>query len=517
MKSTVLSLLTLFCVTVAVAQNSYYSSIEGLTKVELKRALHDMMQPRQTLSYGSGGGHTWQGFWQTDRMEDNQVRDRYSNNVRKFNPEDTTASITDIDIEHVWAKSWFGGSLEVSPARDLFNLLPSDYSANRSKSNHPIGVVTQNPAGFDNGSVKRGNSTVTYPGETVNVWEPADKWKGDFARIYFYMATCYWDVKDEDGNSLWGEESLRTIDGSEWPTLLSNVYSLMLQWARQDPVDSIEIKRNEAVYHIQGNRNPFIDLPSLSEYIWGTMVDSMFHADAEIIIPVDTIPIDSVDYVYTEPTPIVKDNFFEDFEGGNKSAFAEATVICTAATWIMSDALIGSLENDKKNDSRSVRMKNGGCIEMAEDYAEGCDSLWFYAGMYGAYEGGRITVSYSVDQGDTWNTIVTNLPLINEMRLYGFHLNVKGNVRLRFECSCDNNPRVNIDDVAMTNYKPQANILIGDVNGDGTISIADVTMLVNIILGKTTEGYDTKVADVNGDKEISIADVTALVNIILGK
>lgn len=56
----------------------------------------------------------------------------------------------------------------------------------------------------------------------------------------------------------------------------------------------------------------------------------------------------------------------------------------------------------------------------------------------------------------------------------------------------------------------------GDVNGDGSVTIADVTALVNIILGKSaapTRG----VADVNSDYSVTIADVTALVNIILGK
>ncbi len=58
----------------------------------------------------------------------------------------------------------------------------------------------------------------------------------------------------------------------------------------------------------------------------------------------------------------------------------------------------------------------------------------------------------------------------------------------------------------------------GDVNRDGAVTIADVTALVNIILGKDTEGvYDHEAADVNGDEGITIADVTALVNIILGK
>ena len=60
----------------------------------------------------------------------------------------------------------------------------------------------------------------------------------------------------------------------------------------------------------------------------------------------------------------------------------------------------------------------------------------------------------------------------------------------------------------------------GDVNNDGNVTIADVTALVNIILGKDDVEpykYNHDVADVNDDKHITIADVTALVNIILGK
>ena len=60
----------------------------------------------------------------------------------------------------------------------------------------------------------------------------------------------------------------------------------------------------------------------------------------------------------------------------------------------------------------------------------------------------------------------------------------------------------------------------GDINYDGLISIADVTALVNIILGKDNSKpyqYNHDAADVNTDGTISIADVTALVNMILGK
>ncbi len=44
---------------------------------------------------------------------------------------------------------------------------------------------------------------------------------------------------------------------------------MLMEWTRLDPVSQKEIKRNEAVYGIQGNRNPFIDHPELAEYIWG--------------------------------------------------------------------------------------------------------------------------------------------------------------------------------------------------------------------------------------------------------
>ena len=496
-------LLFLACAANIVAQTSYYATIEGLTKVQLKRALHDIIQPQYTLSYGSGEDHTWQGFWQTDRMADNQVYDRYSNEQRYFNPEDTTASISGIDIEHVWAKSWFGGSLSVTPARDLFNLLPSDYSANRSKSNNPIGVVTQKPAGFDNGSAKRGTSTVTYPGETVNVWEPADKWKGDFARIYFYMATCYWDIKDDEGNSLWGEESLRTLDGSEWPTLLSNVSSLMLQWARQDPVDSIEIKRNDAVFRIQGNRNPFIDLPSLSEYIWGTMMDSAFYADNEIIVPVDTIPVDT--------TIVIEEDFFEDFETGVKQGYAVADATCTAATWTFDDCLLCTNTNDSVNDLRGVRMRNG-YIEMKEDYAEGCDSLKFYACLYHSDKNVTFSVYYSTDSGTTWTSVVENQAADATWKQYGYKVGVEGNIRLRFVCNGSSSKRINLDDVYMSRYK--LDMLMGDVNGDHQLTMADVNMLANAIVGKVAAEYDASVADVNGDGHVTLADVTALVNLI---
>ena len=76
-------------------------------------------------------------------------------------------------------------------------------------------------------------------------------------------------------------------------------------------------------------------------------------------------------------------------------------------------------------------------------------------------------------------------------------------------------PKLYVDYVQLSDGTQQwPPFLIGDVNKDGVVSIADVTALVNIILGR---GFDPEHADVNADGAITIADVTALVNIILGK
>ena len=44
--------------------------------------------------------------------------------------------------------------------------------------------------------------------------------------------------------------------------------TMLLQWHEQDPVSEKEINRNNAVYNIQRNRNPFVDYPEFAERIW---------------------------------------------------------------------------------------------------------------------------------------------------------------------------------------------------------------------------------------------------------
>lgn len=240
-------------------------------------SIHNLSMPIKVLGYGGGNGKTWSGFNKTDRLEDGSVRDRYSNMVRFFTPNND--AVDGMNIEHIWANSWWG-HVQNFAYKDLFNLYPSDAIANQRKSNNPIGVVTASDA-FDNGVVKVGKGVDPCDGTTQTVWEPADQWKGDFARTYFYMASVYSNFGNLEvpagktgdeykGLELWTTaEGLRTVDPDSRLVMREGVYKLMLEWAKNDPVDQIEISRADEIEWIQGNRNPYVDFPELAEYVWG--------------------------------------------------------------------------------------------------------------------------------------------------------------------------------------------------------------------------------------------------------
>jgi hypothetical protein len=153
-------------------------------------------------------------------------------------------------------------------------------------------------------------------------------------------------------------------------------------------------------------------------------------------------------------------SFFEDFETGSKGSYALAEVTCSAATWEMSNALIAG--DDNAVDKKCVRMKGyvksgttittPAHIMMTTDKVNGCDSLWFYAGSYGSDTGVKMTVSYSLNGGQTWTKIASSLS-VGTMKRYGYKINKDGNIRLKFENDNTGNKRVNIDNVQMSDWE----------------------------------------------------------------
>lgn len=230
----------------------YYSSIDGKRGQDLKNAVHLLLKNHTVMTYSS----LWYHFQSTDcHFENhNQVWDMYSNITRYFRG---SSAVSGMNREHSFPKSWWGGT-QVDAYTDLNHLYPSDGEANLAKNNYPLGEVST--ASYNNGCTKVGTPVAGQGGGCATVFEPDDEYKGDFARTYFYMATCYQDYT-------WKYTYM--VSNTSWMTLNQWSINLLLKWSRQDPVSDKEVARNEAVYKIQNNRNPFIDNPLLAEYIWG--------------------------------------------------------------------------------------------------------------------------------------------------------------------------------------------------------------------------------------------------------
>lgn len=246
--------------------NGYYNSITGKKQEALKTALSTLLLNHTVQDYNS----LWGFFPSTDARPDGTVWDMYSSTVRTF------GATSGMNREHSFPKSWWGGA--VLPAyTDLNHLYPSDGDANMAKSNFPLGVV--GAASFNNGVTKVGNNI--FAGYSSTVFEPANEYKGDFARTYFYMVTCY-------QNYTWSY--LYMVDQNLYPTLKPWASNMLMKWHREDPVSTKENIRNEAVFKIQNNRNPFIDYPQLAEYLWGDSTAFNFGLATAPSIPVLATP-----------------------------------------------------------------------------------------------------------------------------------------------------------------------------------------------------------------------------------
>jgi endonuclease I len=244
----------------------YYSSAVGKTKNNLKIALSEIISNGYKQSTYT---QLWTDFYTTDARPDGIVWDMYSNCEFSFgtNQCGNYSQICDCyNREHSIPQSWFNGQYPMFT--DLFHLYPTDGFTNGKRGNFPLGEVS-NPSWTGNNNSKLGLST--FPGFSGIVFEPANEYKGDFARTHFYMATRYIDKKIsfENGESVFTYQNF-TCDLTDY------AINLFLKWHREDPVSEKETHRNNAVFSLQKNRNPYIDYPELVEHIWGNAQSNPF-------------------------------------------------------------------------------------------------------------------------------------------------------------------------------------------------------------------------------------------------
>ena len=164
---------------------TYYQQADGSKGQALKTALYGIIKEHGELGYGE----LWEAFKSTDAREDGKVWDMYSG-ITNYNFVTSGSNYKKegdcYNREHSMPKSWFND--ETPMYTDLVHLVPTDGYVNGKRANYPFGE-TDSPTYSSKGNFsKLGPSSIA--GYSGTVFEPNDEYKGDFARIYFYMVTC---------------------------------------------------------------------------------------------------------------------------------------------------------------------------------------------------------------------------------------------------------------------------------------------------------------------------------------
>jgi deoxyribonuclease-1 len=213
---------------------AYYDGTRNLWGEDLKDALTSIIDDHNSLGYNTARDHM---YGEIDNV-DGWVECVYTGRTAFFNTR-AGATANGFNCEHTWPQSF---SDEAEPMKsDLFHLYPTDETANNKRGNLDFGVVVS-----PTWSV--GGSKLGTDSEGQTVFEPRDVHKGNVARTHFYYIIRY------DGN--YNEY----VDSEK-------MESHFRVWHESDPVDSAERQRNEDIYALQYNRNPFIDHPALVDRI----------------------------------------------------------------------------------------------------------------------------------------------------------------------------------------------------------------------------------------------------------
>lgn len=283
-------------------QPGYYTSstLDGKNGRELELALKEIIYPHTKVSYSS----LWEHYITTDTAPIDSIPDGYTKTdlvydmyawmeyFPKFHSDNDHSQTGGINREHSVPNSWWGGESGNAEAyTDLHHLVPADGAANNAKRDNPLGEQTENDGltlnwptkdKYHNGHLYVSKDHVcsrvwSVPdamladfGGATKVWEPADIYKGDFARMYLYVVCAY------ENEIHWQTNYMFTSDNEDLTTIKPWALELLLKWHRNDTVSQKELDRNNMVEGIQGNRNPFIDYPELVEYIWGDMTYECF-------------------------------------------------------------------------------------------------------------------------------------------------------------------------------------------------------------------------------------------------
>ncbi|MCB9285101.1 MAG: endonuclease [Lewinellaceae bacterium] len=234
----------------------YYNSLNGKSGEDLRNALQSIIADPDVVR-----AQTYSDVIDIVKEADqnpensNQVWLVYLEKGRPKIDFQTTTNNTGVwNREHTFPRSRGGfesiAADTLADGKDLYWPTNADSLRHANSDAHAIRAVDSDE------NVVRGNQ---FYGQYIGPPGTLGGFRGDVARSVLYLAIRY--------------NGLDVVDG--YPDGITGQFgdlATLLEWHRNDPPDDYEMNRNNVVYSWQFNRNPFIDLPDLVEYIWGDSI-----------------------------------------------------------------------------------------------------------------------------------------------------------------------------------------------------------------------------------------------------
>ena len=249
------------------ASGDYYSSLDDKSGQELKDAITAIIA-NPSVVRAQTYGDVWDILKEADQnpLNNQEIWLLYSEIGRsKLEQQSTGTTVGKWNREHIYPQSRGGfadGTSTTADGIDVFmatdathtehghsdahDIRPADPAVNSSRSNSDYGEEYDGPSG-NKGS-----------------------WKGDVARSVMFMALRY--------------DELDVVSGNPDNTTVGELGDLdsLLVWHATDIPDDYEMNRNNVIFNWQKNRNPFIDLPELVDYVFGTKSAEIWNSSTSI-------------------------------------------------------------------------------------------------------------------------------------------------------------------------------------------------------------------------------------------
>ena len=259
----------------------YYADAVGKTGVELKAALHHIIDDHKVFPYTKSGNSDWHDrkhidVWEALVYTDSACSDSapncgrvqllYLNDTRTINQANRGKGANDSwDREHVWPKSRGFKKEKQDGYTDLHHLRPADRNMNSTHCNYGYddgGEIVMDT--LADGSMVPTEAKIDKKNES---FEPPDRAKGQVARMVFYMAVRY-EAGGKAPPEYMPDLIIRDKNKRKSEPWIGDLCTLV-DWNNTFQPTNFERRRNDRVMELQGNRNPFIDNPGWVDLIWG--------------------------------------------------------------------------------------------------------------------------------------------------------------------------------------------------------------------------------------------------------